>query len=358
MIGNYIKYRSTVDTSNLFSADIKSVLTYVDKGAGYNALDEDRLRYYVVTGRHIPEDLYKDLIREVKKHTDIEAAECSDKDASININVLLYKGRYPKHTDDTHYTGILYLTDVNEETGGRLIIHSHRDVYVNASAGEIVIIKGSQPHSVEEVRNNIRVSVPFIIEIEGNSYPRTEGLNDYLFDGQKTELYDLVADKYDDYYTDILSHFENGRVAEMLAPHLYKRDVVDLGCGTGLLLDMCGSIIERSKYLGMDISSKMVLHALFNHPEYTFVVEDACLISIDPSKLYVSLFGSPSYFSTEFLTYLRDSGADYFLMFCREGYSSRVLGENGVVFSSAGYDVFGGGVDYSNYVIVSNIWKP
>ena len=75
--------------------------------------------------------------------------------------------------------------------------------------------------------------------------------------------YDKVAAYYDGLFTDAASDVENRAVMTMLGDLSDKR-VLDVGCGTGLLLDYA----RPGGYTGIDPSGAMLalLHA--KHPEY------------------------------------------------------------------------------------------
>jgi len=144
------------------------------------------------------------------------------------------------------------------------------------------------------------------------------------------KAYDDLAEAYDDFHTDGKSLAENRRIGRYLSKLIEPRDtVVDLGCGTGLLLDLVDLPPER--YVGVDISAKMLTAARDKHPGYRFV-EGNLEIPIEPLAgarfdLAISLFGSPSYCQlapvADNVRGLLKPGGRYFLMYCGPDYLSR-----------------------------------
>lgn len=74
--------------------------------------------------------------------------------------------------------------------------------------------------------------------------------------------YDLVADSYDDHFRRPVDEWEDDRLSGFLAPHVNGRTVLDLGCGTGWLLDN----LDPAYYLGVDSSPAMLDRLLDKHP--------------------------------------------------------------------------------------------
>jgi SAM-dependent methyltransferase len=75
--------------------------------------------------------------------------------------------------------------------------------------------------------------------------------------------YDAIADRYDEHFGRPVDHWEDDRLAALLSPLVDGRDVLDLGCGTGWLLDHC----HPRRYTGVDESSAMVLRLLDKHAD-------------------------------------------------------------------------------------------
>lgn len=119
-------------------------------------------------------------------------------------------------------------------------------------------------------------------------------------DGVSPEkFYDEVAEKYDSMYLTNTCRAENdvifSRVSKLVGPGTF---VFDLGCGTGLLLEYIG--VSSGRYLGIDISEKMVEQARRKFPRHSFEVCDFNRLRkgrlVGNDLAVVSLFGAPSYF--------------------------------------------------------------
>ena len=88
------------------------------------------------------------------------------------------------------------------------------------------------------------------------------------------ELYDKVANAYDSLYTNTLSKAEDDCVKRLLLRHIprYKTlRIVDLGCGTGLFMDL---FPDARNVIGLDISPEMIKQARVKHPGTPWIVKD------------------------------------------------------------------------------------
>jgi SAM-dependent methyltransferase len=141
--------------------------------------------------------------------------------------------------------------------------------------------------------------------------------------------YDGLAQKYDSYHRDPKSLAENRWVASVLKRFLPADGlVVDLGCGTGLLLELHALAPER--YLGVDLSDGMLALARRKNPAHAFVLGDMRAVAGLPdgsASAVVSLFGSASYCELEpvrrEVERVLAPGGRYWLMYCGPGYRSR-----------------------------------
>lgn len=143
-------------------------------------------------------------------------------------------------------------------------------------------------------------------------------------------VYDGIAEHYDDVHVDAKSLAENAFVAAQLRALIRPGDrVADLGCGTGLMLELCP--VDAEHYVGLDVSTKMLSRARSKFPRHAF--HEADIQVPHPSlpdgglDVVVSLFGSPAYcdaarVKAQVLRMLKPGGR-FFLMFCGVRYPAR-----------------------------------
>lgn len=150
--------------------------------------------------------------------------------------------------------------------------------------------------------------------------------------------YDALAEGYDDSYLDVRSRAENRHVQLLLRLLIRPSDrVVDLGCGTGLCLDLWP--IAPDRYVGLDISPNMLARARAKHPAHVFVEGDIEApnsgLPDGSADVVVSLFGSLSYCdlarSRDRVLALLRPGGRFLLMFCSPPWIARKIATSTVV---------------------------
>jgi len=139
--------------------------------------------------------------------------------------------------------------------------------------------------------------------------------------------YDTIAENYDDTFSQPKYLLENQRVMDLLE-YDGEGSVLDIGCGTGLLLDY--HLVHN--YLGIDPSEKMLekledKHAFKRETNGSIItlVHDKYENWESNQKFdyIISLFGSPSYIPFKDISKVKSKlkkGGKLFLMFFKPGY--------------------------------------
>jgi len=112
--------------------------------------------------------------------------------------------------------------------------------------------------------------------------------------------WDRLAASYDDLYKDRWSWLEDEHLAKRVR-RLYAEagegSVLDIGCGTGLGLEM---LPEGANYYGVDVSPRMIAVAKAKHPAYRHHFQASDMVHLkgvpsDSFDLVISLHGPLSY---------------------------------------------------------------
>jgi SAM-dependent methyltransferase len=168
---------------------------------------------------------------------------------------------------------------------------------------------------------------------------------------QEPAAYDVLAPRYDVLFSDSASAEKNATVGEWLGD-LTDKSVLDVGCGTGLLLDVVHG--APTDYTGIDPSRTMLDELVRKHPERQDQVICTPLRSFVGKRydLVAALFGTASYLSDEDLErvgQLLNPGGRMLLMFYAPDYNP-VTHRNGVELPIR----LGGGRSWHQYVVADN----
>jgi hypothetical protein len=178
-----------------------------------------------------------------------------------------------------------------------------------------------------------------------------------LLDEEEAEYDEDVAKKYDKYYSKDEFKKEDKFIMELLQKNLATGKTLDIGSGTGFLLD--NMHFGSDNYVGNDISQPMIDVAKNKHPDNLFVRKKITgIFGYFPN--IVSLYGSISYLDNVELKRLKemcDGSHFYFFMHYQDDYQCKIFGKTKKKYNVK--NKFKGYADvkfykWKKYIIVSN----
>lgn len=139
-------------------------------------------------------------------------------------------------------------------------------------------------------------------------------------------FYDRIATEYDQLYLSPQDLAENEVVRQLIRQHFigHAPRTLDVGCGTGLLLDL--GVVSSKLYWGIDPSQGMLNQLVAKHPDvwslYPGTAADALpTFAGSRFELVCALFGAASYMEVEDWQSMVDLSKDLvILMTLRQGY--------------------------------------
>ena len=181
--------------------------------------------------------------------------------------------------------------------------------------------------------------------------------------------YDEIAEKYDIFFSTKKYHDEDVEVSKKLP---VRGKVLDIGCGTGLLIDMYiykNVASDAYEYVGVDPCFYMLKKLILKHGDkkcYCCKFEE--MESSEKFDTIISLYNSPSYIKPKSITKIKDianPGANVFLMFAKDGYTpiAHSLGDKKIkIYGFSAYKKYLRKLsknfsyeEFNNYVIVSGV---
>lgn len=166
-------------------------------------------------------------------------------------------------------------------------------------------------------------------------------------DLERQEPYDAIADIYDALWNTEAAHEEDRRIVQRL--NYAGGSVLDIGCGTGLLLDH----IRPERYVGIDPSRKMLTHLRQKFPDAeTVATKFESFFTREKFDLIVGLFGAASYIEPSALIRLPvmlAPGGRFFLMFYAPGYEPETYRMSGVMVPHYPFQIDGFSGPVSNF---------
>jgi ubiquinone/menaquinone biosynthesis C-methylase UbiE len=169
--------------------------------------------------------------------------------------------------------------------------------------------------------------------------------------------YDAAASVYDSLWSEPKDKADDAEMVKRAG--VYGR-TLDIGCGTGLLLDHV--MMEPGQYLGIDPSAGMLEEFRRRHPDHHAVQTPLESLHLNEYvDCVVSLWGSMSYVPPDVAhrakRFLRKGGT-YFLMFFKPGYEPQTHVRTGIeapYWDFMQYKMNGIVEEYGDYVILRGV---
>lgn len=170
--------------------------------------------------------------------------------------------------------------------------------------------------------------------------------------------YDAIAAQYDSLHKDPKSLQEDRAIARFLREYLAPGcKVLDLGCGTGLLLELLA--LQPEDYIGIDPSEKMLEELQRKFPEHETKKKAFGAEDLEDVDVAVSIFGPISYVDPDLVFQLVSSGVNYFLMFYKEGYRPVTYDMCQVEFHPYPFQRYNlPSQDFGSFSVVTNLRTP
>lgn len=196
----------------------------------------------------------------------------------------------------------------------------------------------------------------------GAPLPITILINRACIDKDVKAPYDSISEFYDAWFLKPEYEEENANLVKLLGPHL-SGNILDIGCGTGLLLDLLN--VSPEVYTGIDPSRMMLDKFKSKHPRHKVIQSKYEDFPFEEFDSIVSLYGSFNYCEPSSVAQVINqlsSGGKYFLMIFKEDYSpvTHELAHCSIPYYKLSDYTFPEGsvfTGFTNYVIVTGVKK-
>lgn len=136
--------------------------------------------------------------------------------------------------------------------------------------------------------------------------------------------YDAIADEYENLFQEDSYHEQDLRMNALANIDLSGKRVLDIGCGTGLWVDLNPSADPKT-YIGVDPALQMLRIFTKKHPDFRNSLVHEAFENFYLGKFdhIVSIYGGVSYlkpYAVERIPKMLNPGGTYFLVFFKDSY--------------------------------------
>lgn len=194
----------------------------------------------------------------------------------------------------------------------------------------------------------------------GAPLPVTILINRACIDKDVKAPYDGISEFYDDWFLKPEYEQENADLVALLKPYLDGKSL-DIGCGTGLLVDLLN--LSPDRYTGIDPSRMMLSKFKSKHPHYEVVQSRYEDFPFEGFDSIISLYGSFNYCepsSANQIINQLSAGGKYFLMLFNNDYNpvTHKLANCSIPYyklSDYSFPIGSVFTEFTNYVVVTGV---
>jgi len=194
----------------------------------------------------------------------------------------------------------------------------------------------------------------------GAPLPVTILINRACIDKDAKAPYDDISNSYDDWFLKPEYERENVNLTKLLKPYIGGK-LLDVGCGTGLLLDLLN--VSFDLYTGVDPSRMMLDKFKNKHPCHKIIQSKYEDFPYEGFDSIVSLYGSFNYCEPSSAIQVINQlspGGKYFLMLFKEDYNpvTHKLANCSIPYyklSNYSFPVGSVFAEFTNYIVVTGV---